>query len=182
MKIKVSGRCFFKKWKIDLAFIVMYNCVNNEFMRWDRDQMKKYFSILLAICLCFTCMAGCSFGGDKMISDENREYRVLFVGNSFTEFNNLATDIFKPMCEQAGYNVTVDTVLRGAYVLEAFANSADPYGAKVDEFLNANKYDVVILQEQSHRPISDYNSFLKGAKGLAEKPKESTIAMWIEYK
>ena len=136
--------------------------------------MKKCISVLLAICLCFTCITGCSFWRDeRMISDKEKEYRVLFVGNSFTEFNNLANDIFKPMCNQAGYNVIVDTVTRGSYILENFANSADPYGAKIDEFLNANKYDILILQEQSHRPISDFDSFLRGAKRLSEKAKEN---------
>lgn len=114
-----------------------------------------------------------------MFSDKDKEYRVLFVGNSFTEFNNLANNIFKPMCKQAGYNILVNTVTRGSYILENFADSADPYGSKIDDFLNTNKYDIVILQEQSHRPISDFDSFMRGAQGLAAKAKENGAAVYL---
>lgn len=141
--------------------------------------MKKYFSLLLALCMGLTCLPGCTGDSDNKFSDKNKTYKVLFIGNSFTDYNNLARDIFVPLCEKAGYNVTVDTVTRGAYILELFADSADQYGAKVDECLKNNKYDAVILQEQSHRPISDNASFRRGVQRLAEKVKENGAQLFL---
>lgn len=142
--------------------------------------MKKYISFLLAVCMGLTCLTGCkNESGSKTFTDKNKNYRILFVGNSFTDYNNLARDIFVPLCEMAGYNVTVDTVTRGAYILENFANSADPYGAKIDNYLSTNVYDIVILQEQSHRPISDPESFKRGVRGLAKKVEENGAALYL---
>lgn len=142
--------------------------------------MKRYISFLLVICIGVICMAGCKGKTEsRVLFDKDKEYRILFIGNSFTDYNNLANDIFKPLCEAAGYNVVVDTVTRGAYILELFANSADEKGALVDQHLQEHKYDVVILQEQSNRPISDYESFRRGVHGLAEKVKENGADLYL---
>lgn len=142
--------------------------------------MKRYISFLLVICIGVICMAGCKGKTEsRVLFDKDKEYRILFIGNSFTDYNNLANDIFKPLCETAGYNVVVDTVTRGAYILELFANSADAKGALVDQHLQEHKYDVVILQEQSNRPISDYESFRRGVHGLAEKVKENGADLYL---
>lgn len=141
--------------------------------------MKKYFSFLLALCIGLTCLPGCTGNDSGKFSDKNKTYNILFIGNSFTDYNNLARDIFVPLCKAAGYNVTVDTVTRGAYILELFGNSDDQYGAKVDECLKNNKYDAVIIQEQSHRPISDNASFKRGVHSLAEKVKENGAELFL---
>ena len=134
--------------------------------------MKKYISFMLAFCMGMTCLSGCGKKTEK-------NYRILFVGNSFTEFHNMPQEIFAPLCEMAGINVTVDAVTRGSYILENFANPADFYGAKVDKCLRENKYDFVVLQEQSSRPISDKESFKRGVRRLAEKVKENGAELFL---
>ena len=56
--------------------------------------MKKYFSFLLALCIGLTCLPGCTGNDSGKFSDKNKTYNILFIGNSFTDYNNLARDIF----------------------------------------------------------------------------------------
>ena len=111
--------------------------------------------------------------------DIKKDYRVLFIGNSFTENNNMPKGIFAPLCKKAGYNVIVDQVTKGSYILESFANSADTYGAKIDSYLKKYKYDMVILQEQSHRSITNFGSFKRGVRALSEKIKENGAEVYL---
>ena len=101
---------------------------------------------------------------------KDKEYSVLFIGNSYTFFNDMPTVYFRSMARACGYNVTVATVTKGAYTLEKFANPSDPYGAMVANALSGNtKYDYVILQEQSVRPATNAPAFYDGVRALVEK-------------
>lgn len=106
----------------------------------------------------------------KLPLSKDKSYRVLFVGNSYTIRNNL-TDIFKNIAVSAGYDVTVDKVLKGAYTLLKFADENDEYGAQVKTALDSNKYDFVVIQGQSYMPISDPGSFYDGVRAMNEKIK-----------
>lgn len=106
----------------------------------------------------------------KLPLSKDKSYRVLFVGNSYTIRNNL-TDIFKNIATSAGYDVTVDEVLKGAYTLLKFADENDEYGAQVKTALDSNKYDFVVIQGQSYMPISDPGSFYDGVRAMNEKIK-----------
>lgn len=105
---------------------------------------------------------------------KDKKYSILFIGNSYTKRNNMSTDIFLPMAKTAGYDVEVKAILNGGHTLEAFADPNDTYGSLVARELNAKnagKYDFVILQEQSLRPINMTGKFYDGARALAEKIK-----------
>ena len=105
---------------------------------------------------------------------KDKTYSVLFIGNSYTKRNNMSTDIFLPFAEAAGYDVNVKAILNGGHTLEAFADPNDTYGSLVAQELdaaNAGKYDFVILQEQSLRPIKQTGRFYDGARALSEKIK-----------
>ena len=77
--------------------------------------------------------------------------------------------MFGPMAASAGYRVTVEKVTKGAYRLDLHADPTDPIGAIVEERLASNRYDFVILQEQSHRPITDREAFFNGTRALAKR-------------
>lgn len=96
------------------------------------------------------------------------ELNVLFIGNSFTYYNDLPA-LFAEVANGAGSNVNADSVTVGAHNLISFADENDEYGAQVAQKLAENQYDVIILQEQSTRPITGYNLFLQGATALKEK-------------
>ena len=84
----------------------------------------------------------------------------------------MSRSIFLPLSQAAGFDVEVEAILKGGYTLERFANPDDEKGALVAEALdikNKGRYDFVILQEQSLRPIKDRERFFGGVRALAEK-------------
>jgi len=72
-----------------------------------------------------------------------RAVRVLFIGNSYTYFNDLPA-MFAELADAAGYDVEVDRVVEGAATLADHLASGE--GARAIE---AERWDWVLLQEQS---------------------------------
>ena len=101
---------------------------------------------------------------------KDKEYSILFIGNSYTFFNDMPTVYFETMAKACGYKLKVTSITKGAYTLEKFANPSDPYGKMVDNALAGyEKYDYVILQEQSVRPATNQGAFYDGVRTLNEK-------------
>lgn len=107
---------------------------------------------------------------------KDKEYSVLFVGNSYTFYNDMPEVIFKTICDKAGYSVKVDSVTRGGYYLHQFASSRDEYGAELENKLAQNEYDFIVLQEQSGNPAYNPNNFFSGARTLVRKIRRSSDA------
>ena len=110
---------------------------------------------------------------EKEKLDMNRKYSILFIGNSYTYYNDMPTAIFEKFAEAAGYDVEVTAITKGAYKLYQFADPTDEYGAKVEkELTGSKKYDFVILQEQSIRPASENApDFYASVRNLSERIK-----------
>lgn len=103
---------------------------------------------------------------------KDKKYNILFIGNSYTKRYSMATAIFEPMAKMAGYDVDVTAIVNGGHTLEAFNNPNDAFGSQVAKALapeNYGKYDYVVFQEQSLRPIEDTDKFYDGARALSEK-------------
>lgn len=101
---------------------------------------------------------------------KNKSYNVLFIGNSYTFFNDMPTAYFEPMAKSCGYNVSVESITKGAYTLEKFADPKDNYGMLVNNALNnTTKYDYIIIQEQSVRPAINPGAFYESVRTMAEK-------------
>ena len=111
--------------------------------------------------------------------DKNTELSILFIGNSFTYYNDMPTEYFEPICTTAGYKVKVESITKGGYYLSKFADSSDEYGKLVDKALKNNKYDVVILQEQSGCPIADRDRFFGGVRALAKKVEANGAELYL---
>ena len=95
---------------------------------------------------------------------------ILFIGNSYTYYNDMPTEIFAKMAETAD----VTAITKGAWTLEKFANPDDEHGAKVQAALTGEKkYDIVILQEQSLRPAIDPEKFYSAVENLASRIRET---------
>lgn len=103
------------------------------------------------------------------------EYDVLFIGNSYTQNAGGVHTKFLEMATSAGYmNLYIDSVLQGAKNLEEhFANDNASEGVRVNKKLAAKQYDYVVIQEQSHRAITDPESFYRGVRALVEKVREN---------
>ena len=160
--------------------------------------IKAFLCLLLSVSMMTLVFAGCNdVGGGHMVMTEDsttiddknnttedikdmfdslskdKEYSILFIGNSYTYYNDTVPKMFKKIAESVGYKVNVDSVTKGGYSLEQFADPSDEKGKEVDERLTSNKYDYVFLQEQSHTPVSNPEKFYSGVRKLVLKIKDS---------
>ena len=87
-----------------------------------------------------------------------KETSVLFIGNSYTFFNEMPTAIFAHLAESEGRSLRVESITKGGFTLSKHSNPENEIGARVAAALDGakqGKYDYVILQEQSVRPALD---------------------------
>lgn len=111
--------------------------------------------------------------------DPSKELSILFIGNSFTFYNDMPTALFQKICESGGYKVKITSVTNGGHYLSEFADPSDQYGMMVRARLAKNKYDIVILQEQSGCPIKNPGRFYDGVRTLAELIKANGAEIWL---
>ena len=105
--------------------------------------------------------------------------KILFIGNSFTYFNDMPQRIFPLFTDAAGIECEVYSVTKGGYTLGRFADPDDPYGKKVRELLDTVSFDAVILQEQSHTPISNNEGFCSALRLLDEMIEENGARTYL---
>lgn len=93
----------------------------------------------------------------------------LFVGNSFTFYNDMPK-IAESIAKDLGYDLTCDSVTVGSHTLEQYADVTDEYGKILDDKLKSSiVYNFVLLQEQSTRSYTHFDSFEKGVSTLVKK-------------
>lgn len=97
----------------------------------------------------------------------------LFIGNSFTFYY----DVYRQFAETAWFalqeKIHADYVGRGGHKLTQFADPADEYGAQMLALLKGDtKYDRIVIQEQSSRPMVDFEKFREGFIGVYEAIKK----------
>ena len=98
--------------------------------------------------------------------------RVLFIGNSYTYYNEVWT-MLEGIARADGRVVITDHVTKGGWTLEQMASLDDEFGKQVHETLTApdTHYDVVFLQEQSLRPAVSPELFFTAVRNLCQKVK-----------
>lgn len=89
--------------------------------------------------------------------------RVLFLGNSYTFYNNMP-ELFKDICARNGVDAEVMSVTCGGYTIAHFVSNDNDCGRKAKELLKQYKFDYVVLQEMSVRPASNPETFLKSVR------------------
>lgn len=150
--------------------------------------MRKSYRMTM-ILLSAALLCGCSsFGKEKvpvMDFQEKVEWkapdpaagkkpRILFVGNSHTFYNNLS-GMFVNIIDNLGHKGDVHELSSGYYSLRQFADTADRGGAVLDQTLSDQKWDFVILQENTSNALSSVaeKEMFPFARTLDEKIKAS---------
>lgn len=106
-------------------------------------------------------------------TEEEREYYVLFVGNSYTQYNSMPA-IFARIGESLGYNIKIKMVTEGGHQLSKWADPNDDKGAILERVLTEEKFDYVILQEKSSITMGDkINDFYDAVRTLARRIRET---------
>lgn len=114
-----------------------------------------------------------AFSSKTKIINADTVTKILFVGNSFTFYNDMP-QIFAAIATDADAKVMVESLTESSWRLDKWADAADTRGADLDAKLKANDdYDVIVLQEQSTRPLNHPDDFLAGATALAKKIKQT---------
>ena len=100
---------------------------------------------------------------------ERTSHKMLFIGNSFTFYNDLPGMVEK-IGKELSLDITCKSLTKGSQKLIQSADSQDELGAKIEaEIASVSDYTDVVLQEQSTYPVDYYSSFLDGAYQLRDK-------------
>lgn len=109
--------------------------------------------------------------------------KILFIGNSYTYFNDMPWTIFSEKAREAGLCFEVTAVTRGGWYLSRYANPEDVQGRRLRKVVEGKTYDFIVLQDQSCNPVLDRQGFLEAVgdlkKLLGEKTKQFVLyATW----
>lgn len=86
---------------------------------------------------------------------------VLFIGNSYTYFNDL-DKLFEGLCRENGHQVNAFRITKGHRKMIDYLDPEDPTTMQLQTIIRERRYDVCFLQEQSLLPLLDYDTFLAG--------------------
>lgn len=98
---------------------------------------------------------------------------ILFVGNSYTFYNDMPNSIFAKMARDAGIDVNVTAVTKGGYYLSQFADPKNEHGKRLRDTVAGKKYDCVILQDQSLNPVKNESAFIESVGKMKELLSEN---------
>lgn len=93
--------------------------------------------------------------------------RILFIGNSYTYYNDLP-HIFEKLALDSALDVTVDSVTRGGWFLHKYLDVENEHAAKLRELVSRQHYDVCVLQEQSLAPAIGFPVFQDGVMRITQ--------------
>lgn len=92
---------------------------------------------------------------------------VLFIGNSYTFFNDMPT-MFEQLAIGNQKDITVYRVIKGSRKLLDYM-VADETTMKLDALLAEHTFDICFIQEQSVLPAANYNDFISGLDYVVNK-------------
>lgn len=118
--------------------------------------MNTRNNVISILCLCLLAFSSNAFA----------QTRILFIGNSFTYYNDGLDICLKRFCDSSKVSVITAKAAQGGYTLEQHWNDTASRSA-----LANNTWDYVILQEQSERPITNRDTFFTYAKLLDSEIK-----------
>lgn len=93
-------------------------------------------------------------------------FKVLFVGNSYTFYNDMPEVLFTDIAKKEGYNFEVTKVTKGGYRLCQFADPENEHGKRLRETIDGRHYDFAVIQDHSLSTIINEPQFLEGVKDV----------------
>lgn len=93
--------------------------------------------------------------------------KALFIGNSYTYYNDLPA-LLQALSHENGKDLSVFSVTKGGWRLHQYLDVENEYSEKLRSLLTSEHFDVAFLQEQSLLPILDFDAFRDGVTRLTE--------------
>lgn len=98
--------------------------------------------------------------------------KVLFIGNSLTYFHDIPAMIQHLCCfRQNALHAVMLTY--GGYYLDQFLISGSEAADRLSSLLESEKWDYVVLQDNSTGPVTDRERFLTACRKLCEKIRQN---------
>lgn len=140
--------------------------------------MRKISLVLLLIITLTGCRSELKTDSNSqgyLLDSSKFDLRVLFVGNSYTFYNDLP-ELFVTLAASGGKAVYQDSSTANGYTLLRHADTEDKIGKiTVDKISNPSQiWDYVILQEQSTCPVNAFEDFESGSKKLTDMIVEAS--------
>ncbi|MBW8036594.1 MAG: hypothetical protein FVQ79_13460 [Planctomycetes bacterium] len=136
--------------------------------------MKKIFGLraclVLLLSFVLVMMLSVFFVSETSAKEPAASYRILFIGDSYTYYNDLPSALTRTVPE---LKIKTVSMTRGAYTLEKFLSEKVTLDA-----IRKGNFDFVILQENSQRSVKDKKKMHDAIRGLAaeiKKTKAQTI-------
>ena len=149
---------------------VMSYKFNRNFSPPGKRKMSLKSAILFLLVL--IALTGCNSNSDDTPVIEKKDYKILFIGNSFTFYNDGIDYHLKNMLRVEKSSDSISYVIQkiavSSYTLEA--HFKDPLTMQK---IKNDKWNMVILQEQSTRPVNNPDLFLEFATKLDTEIKKS---------
>ena len=111
----------------------------------------------------------------------SKKSKILFVGNSYTFYNQMPQGAFAETARAAGYEVEVTEITHGGYRLCQFADAADEEGKRLREVTDGVRYDCAVLQEQSLNPIRNQEEFLVGVRDVMASIRAERFVLFATW-
>lgn len=97
-----------------------------------------------------------------------KEKSILFVGNSYTYYNDMPQELFGALAKDAGVPLSISVAVKGGAKLYQYADPNEEHYQILQDAIAGKRFDLVILQEQSHTPVSNEAAFLRGIAAVRE--------------
>jgi len=94
---------------------------------------------------------------------------ILFVGNSFTRDGDIPGQL-QTLAGASGIEIIYRGILRGGAILNDAKDEA------IEE-MQTRRFDYLVLQDQSARPLRDFNGFLNDIRNLNEAAREHGVTL-----
>ena len=92
--------------------------------------------------------------------------KILFIGNSFTYFNDLPA-MTETLLKNAGISCRAASVTKGGAYLHEYADREHELNRRFEEAYGNENYDFVVLQDQSFNPAGDKADFMAAVHTLS---------------
>lgn len=105
--------------------------------------------------------------------------KILFIGNSYTFFNDMP-ELFKALAKENGHETDVISVTKGGRFLWQNIDLDDEFSHDVAKAFE-DEYDVAILQDQSLVAVDSPENFLRGIKAHCDRLKSKRIILYATW-
>ena len=130
-------------------------------------RLTSFIVLLSVFSLCSCGNAKENNGSSSFQPEENKEYKVLFIGNSFTYYNSLDV-LVKNIADNIGVKMNTKRYAVGSHTLLEDANPSDSLGSQIQADLKNTQYTDVVLQDKSNYPYNHYKDFDNGVSSMKD--------------